>query len=93
MRVIYKYPLAITNVQPITIPEDHVLLKVAEQNGELFVWIEVDTDSADMTGHFVIKGTGHELDMYGFHYLDSVLMSNGLVWHVFYGVGMNLNPN
>jgi len=92
MQVIYKYPLDITGTQEFTLPEDHTILKVAEQNGSLFLWAQVDTYSENMTGQIVIVGTGHELDMYGYHYLDSVLMDSGLVWHVFYSSGMNLNP-
>jgi len=86
MDVIYKYPIEITDLQGIELPEGYQILKVAEQDGGLFVWVKVDTDAKLIKRPFVVVGTGHELDMYGFLHLDSVVMSNGLVWHVFIGV-------
>jgi len=90
MNVIYKYELDITRKQSIEVPIGCEILKVAEQNGGLFVWARVDTESEINKLPFVIYGTGHEIDMYGFTHIDSVLMANGLVWHVFCGA---FNPN
>ena len=81
--IIHKYPLSITGTQQLTLPESHTILKVAEQNGSLYLWAQVDTEQPDTTLHIVIVESGQELPIYGYTYIDTVLMSSGLVWHVY----------
>ncbi len=83
MRVIYKYELKIDNINTIIMPAEHVILKVAEQDGKLFFWAEVDTSTEEIGKIFMIYGTGQELSHGGYEYFDSVIMSNGLVWHIY----------
>ncbi len=88
MNVIYKYELKIEDAGVITTPLDSTLLKIAEQDGKLFAWLMVDTTEDNTEMHFRIYGTGHEIDdcccgFTDYNYFDSILMSNGLVWHVF----------
>lgn len=83
MRIIYKYELEIDNINTIIMPSEHVILKVAEQDGKLFFWAEVETNAEEIGKIFMIYGTGQELSHSGFGYLDSVIMSSGLVWHIY----------
>lgn len=88
MKTIFKYELEITANQKIDIDGYIKILKVAEQNGKLFMWYMVDPNLRPIsTIEINIKGTGHELPDDTHHllgnYFDTVLMSKGLVWHVF----------
>lgn len=99
MRMIYKYPLKIADSQLVDLPADAYVLKVDEQSGELFVWALVDTEAQTEKREFRIVGTGNpvpdDLNLryakdagitakdYMFFHLNSVVMSTGLVWHVF----------
>lgn len=83
MRVIYKYELAITNVQNISMPDVASPLAVAEQNGRLMLWAAVDPTTPPRDRRFRIIGTGHPIsDENDWLHLGTVVMSSGLVWHV-----------
>ena len=43
--VIWKYQLKITGQQTIEMPYEHNILSVAEQNGVLCMWVEVNPDA------------------------------------------------
>ncbi len=92
--MIFKYPLKITRTQTITLPEINMVIKVAEQNGELMLWALVDpVGEIKQAITIMIVGTGHPIDvksMEEYAYFDTVLMSDGLVWHVFLQVGTNV---
>lgn len=87
---IWKYELKITDQQLIQVGSQKVKpLAVAEQNGKLMMWVQVDEDcTANNSAYAVcvdIAGTGNSYNATG-DYLGSVIMSNGLVWHVFVDV-------
>lgn len=86
MRTIYKYELKIKDEQKVEISGMREFLKIAEQNGNLCLWCLVETNDKEVyTAEVVIVGTGHKIDSHLFNkstYFDSVVMSNGLVWHV-----------
>ena len=84
---IYKHRLIITDTQEVKISGWKCWLKVAEQNGNLCLWYLVDTeeDSFEAFDIYII-GTGNPIDINNINlnlHLDSVVMSSGLVWHVF----------
>ena len=90
---IYKYPLEITDRQIILIGTlDPEPLSVAEQDGQLMLWVklvEPINDEIYNKGfiHAIeidIVGTGNECSIGGKEFIGTVVMSNGLVWHVFY---------
>ena len=88
MKTIYKYQLKITDTQYLEITGFNGFLKVAEQNGNLYLWCIVNKeDNSIYTAEINIVGTGsqiiHNTKIYQGSYFDSVLTSNGLVWHVF----------
>lgn len=98
MRTIYKYRLLITDKQVLAVHPGFKPLHVEEQDGELFIWGEVDT--LDVTkpiepvaGSFmetltnatvVIYGTGEPMWAHNFSHFQTVLMSDGMVWHVYF---------
>ena len=85
---ILKYELKITDRQSILLKQFARPLAVAEQNGKLMLWAAVGTD-VDATGYkyeiaVEIVGTGHSVTLNKLKpHIGSVVMSNGLVWHVF----------
>jgi len=87
MLKIFKYELEITDFQKVEISGFRKTLKVAEQNGNLCLWCLVQTlDKEIFIMDVYINGTGHEIKHEYFNrekYFDSVVMKNGLVWHVF----------
>ena len=88
MKTIYKYELKITDEQYVEIEGFNGFLKVAEQNGILYLWCIVNKDDKSIyTAEINIQGTGNPIKyntkIHTGSYFDSVLMSNGLVWHVF----------
>lgn len=88
MRSIHKYPVPVEDTVVIKMPKFAQPLAVAEQRGTLCLWAEVDVDSTDkmveMVDHtFHVRGTGHPMQGNEGKYLGTVVMSYGLVWHVF----------
>jgi hypothetical protein len=85
MSVIYKYPLEITDRQSIAVQGFESILKVAEQHHNLYMWCIVNPTAGRTTQLSVeIVGTGNPMtDIQSKDHFDSVLMSNGLVWHIF----------
>jgi len=78
----------------LEVPKDSQVLKVAEQNRTLVVWVQIPDDPADINKNFdavdvwrfLILGTGdfvEDTTIAEYSYLDTVQMSSGLVWHVF----------
>ena len=84
MKVIYKYPLAITDCPVVSLPKDATIVKVGNQGDSLFIWAVVDDTSEEVARNFRIFGTGHPIpDDESLIFIDTVLMPNGLVWHIF----------
>lgn len=81
-RVVYKYILpqggSITLKKPF-----NRFLKVGEQNENLVLWVEEELEGEETKIQFIVLGTGWKYPD-NFQYIDSVQMSDGLVWHVFY---------
>lgn len=92
MRTIHKYELKIQDKQVVKITGFIDYLKVDEQNGNLCLWVLVNTDETYVhTLNVYIVGTGNRISkdeesdtmIHKGTYFDSVSMSNGLVWHLF----------
>ena len=86
MITIYKYNLMITGHQQIQLPIGADVLSAKEQNGNLCIWAMVDTDKSDIMLDVYIQGTGQPSTLPERHqirFIDSVEMSNGLVWHIY----------
>lgn len=82
--VIHKVCLSMTYSQTRKLPRDSQILKIDEQHCNLCIWYcfnqAVAEDRVERT--FKIYGTGHDINAAD-KYLGTVVMNNGLVWHVF----------
>ena len=84
LKTIYKYPLTITDRQDVEMPTGSRLLSVGEQEGQLILWVAVDTNKPTISRCIVIVGTGNPAkNIVDSPFIGTVQMSNGLVWHVF----------
>jgi hypothetical protein len=88
MRVIHKIVLDIVHEQTIDMMYCDKILKVDKQNDNLCVWYVTHMMKGTYTGptqkiKFLIFGTGHPVRLDERFYLDTVVMNNGFVWHVY----------
>jgi hypothetical protein len=84
---IYKYPLAVTDVQTVELPENATVLSVQAQGNELVFWARVDIKAQIKPRVFRVIGTGHPIpDAAYLNYVDTVVLearAGSLIWHVF----------
>lgn len=83
---IHKFLLRVDDEIDVEMPCGAKLLYVGEQwNGQLYVWAAVLQDSPLVRRAFAIRGTGHPLlfQWSTVSYVGTVIMTSGLVWHVF----------
>jgi hypothetical protein len=81
---IWKYPLAITDRQTITMPRNAQLLTVQTQEGSLVLWALVRPEETGVGREIAIYGTGNPMPPYPGEYVATFSShSNALVWHVF----------
>jgi len=88
MKVIWKYPLVVADVQTLLLPEDAQPLAVQEQHGDLCLWAHVDPTKPLVDQQIRMYGTGHlipdGLDQEEYHI--GTVQHYELVWHVFWVV-------
>ncbi len=83
---VWKYPLEITDVQTIRLPDGAVPLAAQMQGQTLCMWVKVDTNQDLLVNEWkvYIHGTGHKIINPKAHYVDTFqLHGGGLVFHVF----------
>lgn len=87
MKTIYKYKLAIEPEQVLHIPGGrNNCLMVAEQDGELTIWFEVDTNQPATPRTLHIAGTGQPIENLELKtHLGSAVVG-AFVWHVYSSV-------
>lgn len=88
MEKIYKYELEIIDFQEFEMPIGAKVISAKEQNGKLCIWAEIDTrNNLTKSKQIAIVGTGNPINFsigeYSYIFIDTVLMPNGLVWHVY----------
>ena len=87
MKTIYKYNLDITDSQLIELPIDSEILSVKCQDNFLCMWLLIEVGTIETTSlEIEIFGTGnpiYENNKTSRKFVDTVVMPNGLVWHVF----------
>lgn len=83
MKTIYKYPLHLANKTSIFTYAGAKSLHVAEQDGFLYLWAEVDIDKPMINHTILVRSTGQGFTGKEGYYLGTALMSDGLVWHVY----------
>ncbi len=83
---IWKYQLQIIDMQTILVPPDFEILSVGNQNGNLCLWLLVDSKApADEVLHIEIIGTGNHIydDMGVERKFIGTVIARPFVWHVF----------
>lgn len=86
MKVIWKYPIRITDFNSIEVPKGAEFLSAKVQNGQLTVWALVTPTAPKVNRTIRIFGTGNptDNDFETLTFIDTVLTHNdSLVWHVF----------
>lgn len=88
MATIWKYRLAITDLQVVFMPHGARILSAGVQNEELCVWAKVEPGTRvrmEDEIEFRIAGTGPRLDPDMGQFLTTFMMSGGrFVGHLFY---------
>lgn len=85
MRTIWKFPLQVTDMQEIVMPQGATILKLAVQGDTPCLWALVDPDAEKISHCIRSYGTGHDVPDYAAtesKYLDTVLLGP-FVWHFF----------
>lgn len=86
MKKIHKKYLKEVGKQSFLLPYNSEIVKIGEQQGVLCVWYMFDEKDIENCVKRVLNiyGTGHEISPDD-RYLETVIRTNGLVWHVFEG--------
>ncbi len=79
---IYKYRLAVTDVQAITMPRGAQLLTVQIQGDAAFLWALIDNHQAPSERTIAIFGTGNPLPELCGEYI-ATFQTPPFVWHAF----------
>lgn len=91
MLTIWKHQLpAGDDLVDLMLPADPVILSVAEQNGALMMWAQVDDTRPRRARRIFMCSSSSPLNVTeavgrGARFVGTVPMRNGLVWHVYDG--------
>lgn len=83
MSQIFKYPLSLESTQVIQLPIGAKILTVKEQDGVPTVWAIVDQTETLVDVQVKIVATGEQFELEPWRYMNTLVMANGLVWHIF----------
>ena len=83
MITIWKYNLALADLQAIQMPKGAEILHVEHQAGSLCLWARVHTDEPQVSREIYITGTGHPAPPRLPHVCS--FLQGAFVWHVFDG--------
>lgn len=83
--IFFKYKLPIVDgIIEIELPTKGGVTEIVEQNEELFIWALVDANTPLKTKKFIMFPTGKQIEeIHKLRFIKTVVMSNGLVWHIF----------
>lgn len=62
MKVVWKFPLAVEDIQQVEIPQEAKVLTVQVQNGIPCIWALVESENGLEKRTFRLAGTGHDLE-------------------------------
>lgn len=82
-KVIWKFPLKLTDIQDVLLPIGAQILSVAEQNGVICLWAIVNPEEEKATRSIEIHGTGNDSFGPGSRTFLGTVVMNPFVWHVF----------
>jgi hypothetical protein len=83
-QTIWKYPLEITDIQTLMMPEGAEILSAQMQGDVLCLWALVNQDAPKQRREIEVLGTGNPAPEAKRRYISTVQMRGGtLVWHIF----------
>lgn len=82
MRNIYKYDLML-GYNSLYLADGYKVLHVAEQYGNLTMWVEHTIGNLASHRIFNVYGTGQPIPDDRAMHVGTALMTSGLVWHVY----------
>lgn len=83
---IFKFQLAVDDIQDVDMPTGCAVLSVQAQRNVPCIWAMVDPNAPKIRRRFRTYGTGHPMEDAGAfpHYVGTYQLQNGsLVYHVF----------
>jgi hypothetical protein len=85
MKIIYKYPLALTGEQVLELPQAARILDIQMQGFELCAWAEIDKSMPSKERKIVLIGTGNPINYKPPQHLMyiSTVQIDGMVWHFY----------
>lgn len=84
MKTIWKYPLKITSLQIIEMPDRAAILSMQMQDNVPTIWALVDTDKTKAKWEIRVIGTGEPADDIALNFSCLGTVQQGpMVWHVF----------
>ena len=94
MKKIFKYLMKTDG--KMQLPKGVNILSVKAINNDIYLWAMVDTEAEIIPVDFAVVGTGFEIEDHidDLIFIDTALLVNGLVFHVFLKkekVGMPIN--
>ena len=81
--IIFKFPLALTRYQKVSMPPVSQILSVGVQYNQIQVWAIVNSELPDTDNGFTIYGTGRETASLPGEFIGTVHLDE-FVWHIFY---------
>lgn len=84
---VWKFPIPIADEFSLTMPRDAELLFVATQKETGCLWARVITDDrvSLVERRFLLRGTGHPVDLDAKYVGSFILLGGDLVFHLFEG--------
>ena len=84
VRVVHKYKISLSDFNMFLV-KSSVILDIAEQDGDVFMWVERPADgNIDCVGRqFEVFGTGHDIPPKARKFIKTLHHSSGLVLHYY----------
>jgi len=82
---IFKYEIPITgDIIAMELPDNYYLCDIKSIGDKIYMWGVIDIHANLVKKYFKIVGTGHKITgIECMYFLRTVVMPNGLVWHIF----------
>lgn len=80
---IFKYPLKITDIQEIEMPEHAKILTIQTQNTLPCIWARVNPEGTIVKRKIRMYGTGHECECHRDNEYIGTFQLGSLAFHVF----------
>lgn len=84
LKTIWKFPLAVADVQHVSLPSGAKVVHMDVQNGMPCMWVLLDPNMPTKQWEVLCFGTGHEVLASADRHIGTVLVGQ-FVWHYFRG--------